>query len=357
MCIRDRKTDGKFKFSILAESAFPGYGGMLVDITVFVGGFSSVTTYFVLIGQAAPVSLGVWYGDDGPFWISREFWIVGMALVVSVIVIVIRRMAVFELTSLYSSVFFITLSCSVFAAYVYYRFETLPPVDVDLLVVDFNLGRAIADTAFTYQSHTVLFPIYRELESPVQGVVRSITRASVLLASFMYVTTGTYGYLLFGRDVTSNVFNDFPETATYINWLRFFYTFEIMFTLPVSVNANVIHIQSVLAELTKRFPTLNVRSTEAGITRTAIAVVEVILAATIAIIVGADLKSFGYLVTVTSIVSSTMLVFVVPQVTFIVRSPLPILSSQKLKAGLIMAVGGVVIVTGFSALVADLTGG
>lgn len=335
----------KDTYTNLMSAAAPRWGGIAIDVAVVVGGFFTHVAYFVIVGQSFPVVLQNMYPDSDSIFVRKETYIVIVAILIWVMLYITDNVAAYEIVSWYSTIHFIVFSIMMIAYLFAYRTNALPPFEIDFFRLDRSFLQANAILSYTYQSQSLLLPLYRTMDDRTPKTITHVIRASIFLSSFMYLSVGASGYATFGRETQGNILNNFPTDALPINIIRASYSFEILTSMPTHVISQIIHMQSLVFDIKQRYPSLIPFQAKTRLgtnhTRIILTTLELAVTAFIAVLIVDNDRSFGYVVTLAGAVASAGIVYVFPGYSYLFnpRTASPKMTFRSLGAVLLIFYG------------------
>ncbi|XP_020237236.1 amino acid transporter AVT6C [Cajanus cajan] len=241
------------------REAFGSPGALAAQLCVIVTNVGGLILYLIIIGDVlsgkqngGEVHLGLlqqWFGTH--WWNSREFALFFTLVFVMLPLVLYRRVESLKYSSAVSTllaVAFVGICCGLaISALVQGKTKTprlFPKLDYQTSFFDLFTAVPVVVTAFTF--HFNVHPIGFELAKPSQ--MTKAVRLALLLCAVIYITTGLFGYLLFGDSTQSDILINFDQNVdstvgSLLNGLvRVSYALHIMLVFPLlnfSLRANI----------------------------------------------------------------------------------------------------------------------
>lgn len=211
-------------FGSLAEAAFPGFGGVLVDAIVALFGLGVCIGYLIVSTDVAVDVTGV---DVRPLWTL-------LAMVLVAPLTMLKSMDSLRFTSsfaiaalLLTAVFIVAFSmlpsstaCQGFTTHTVTcngAAHAAQPLSCPGTIT-YGVGapmpsaRALSKFVLAFGCQQNMFPILAELRRPTPLRTLGVSTCAIGMALVVYLAVATAGYLTFGERVCSNVLNTYPRS-------------------------------------------------------------------------------------------------------------------------------------------------
>ncbi|KAM5341034.1 solute carrier family 38 member 6 isoform 3-T3 [Glossophaga mutica] len=194
---------------------------------------------------------------------------------------------------------------------------------------------ALPATAISFLCHTLILPIYCELQSPSKKRMQNVTNTAIALSFLIYFISALFGYLTFYDKVASDVLQDYSKYLPHDAVVR---TVRLCFLCAVLLTVPLIHFPARKALMMMFFSNFSFSWIHHFLITLALNIIIVLCA-----IYVPDIRNvFG----VVGSSTSTCLTFVFPGLFYLKLSREDFLSWKKLRAFVLLILG--VLVGNFS---------
>lgn len=232
----------------VVQCAFGKSMKVLTEICIIVNNAGVLVVYLIIMGDVMSGSvrhIGVfdqWLGHG--FWDHRKLLILVVLVVFLAPLCALNKIDSLSLSSAASvalAVVFVVVACSI-ALIKLVEGEIEPP----RISPDFGSKQAILDLLVVvpimtnaYVCHFNVPPIYNELEARSPQKMNKVGRVTTVICIIVYALTAVSGYLLFGKDIESDVLTNFDKDlgirySSALNYIvRIGYILHLVLVFPV----------------------------------------------------------------------------------------------------------------------------
>ncbi|KAI8976906.1 transmembrane amino acid transporter protein-domain-containing protein [Pilobolus umbonatus] len=217
-----------YNFASLAEAAMGRFGFHMLNLMLFVQSSGSVISYFILVADTIPVLLGLYF-PDYPLLGDRLMVTVMVSIVIIFPLNLFRSIGALSSWSIVSVLLLPVMIISVLIRAPAYS----PEHDSPLFTVGTDPIGAMGIMSFAFVCSQVVFSNYlsQKQQKMVSWGVTSIL--STFMSWMISMLFAVIGYLSFGKDVSSNIFSNFPADDHVINVGRLALGLSMVLTIPM----------------------------------------------------------------------------------------------------------------------------
>ena len=205
-----------------ASSQTYPWAKIIIDLAIFVKCFGVAAGYLIVCGQLMPKVVQNISSDAPDFLTTRYVWIaLSLAVVVPLAFMKnIDNLRYASVIALFSTVYLVFLIFYYFfndneARYGNPNF-TVPKGGVTQNFFPTDALRLVPNLpifVFSFTCHQNLFSIYNELPNAKGRKINTVVGASTVSCFSVYILIGLFGYFTFGDTVSSNISEQYPDTA------------------------------------------------------------------------------------------------------------------------------------------------
>ncbi|CAO3654565.1 unnamed protein product [Mucor hiemalis] len=290
-----------FNFSTIAEVAMGRFGFHMLNLMLFIQSAGSVISYFILVADTIPILLGLYFPQYLAF-ADRQL----TTILVSVFIIfplnLFRSIGALARWSAFSVLLLPVMIISVLIrAPAYAREHDAPMIEV---------GRdpiaAMGIMSFAFVCSQVAFSNYLSQRNQTLNGWKLTSFLSTVMSWSISISFAAIGYLCFGKDVSSNIFSNFPADDNVINVGRLALGVSMVLTVPMAFYPARDAVQKTIGfETTERQPTTFQHYS-----------VTVILFA-VFLVCGVNIRSLGKVYSVVGGFASSFLAYIIPGFAYI----------------------------------------
>uniref|UniRef100_A0A161XZJ6 Amino acid transporter transmembrane domain-containing protein n=1 Tax=Daucus carota subsp. sativus TaxID=79200 RepID=A0A161XZJ6_DAUCS len=276
MLLRFSKPGSSFSYGDVMGDAFGTSGKVLLQICIVINNIGAVIIYLIITEDviSGSTSSGIhhagilegWFGEF--WWTGRAFVLLVLTTFVFIPLICFKRIDSLRFTSAISFVLAVLFIVVLIGVTIYKLIEgsiktpTWFP-EVDSATSFLNLFTAVPVLVCAYLCHFNVHTIENELgDSPrMQAVVRT----SLVFCAAVYLTTGFFGFLLFGDSTLSDVLSNFdtnlavPYSSLINSIVHISYALHIILIFPIIFHPLRLNLDGLLFPSARHFLSHNIR--------------------------------------------------------------------------------------------------
>ncbi|ORX46691.1 hypothetical protein BCR36DRAFT_405632 [Piromyces finnis] len=234
------------KISTLSEMINMPRFGIFTNIVIILNGFGTATSLLIASSDFMLSLFKNLLADDYTgILINKHFWIT-MVIIIIIPIVFRKTLASLKFFSLFS-IFSITyLTIAIIYSYFTLSHEEPSKIDIpkdtplDSSTTDLSqiLKKFMATSiiVFAYGCQQNIFPLYSELKPSLRPYISSVIYNAVFFSTVVYLIIGYCGYATFGKNVQSNILNNYDNTNTIINISRFAMAIYCTFSYSIQMH-------------------------------------------------------------------------------------------------------------------------
>ncbi|KAM5341033.1 solute carrier family 38 member 6 isoform 2-T2 [Glossophaga mutica] len=347
MCIQTAVTS----YEDLGLFAFGLPGKVVVAGTIIIQNVGAMSSYLLIIKTELPTAVSEFLPGD----YSGSWYLDGKTLLIIICVVIVFPLALLPKIGFLGYTSSLSLFFMVFFALVIVikKWSIPCPLTLNCMEQYFQISNATDDckpklfhfskesvyalpaTAISFLCHTLILPIYCELQSPSKKRMQNVTNTAIALSFLIYFISALFGYLTFYDKVASDVLQDYSKYLPHDAVVR---TVRLCFLCAVLLTVPLIHFPARKALMMMFFSNFSFSWIHHFLITLALNIIIVLCA-----IYVPDIRNvFG----VVGSSTSTCLTFVFPGLFYLKLSREDFLSWKKLRAFVLLILG--VLVGNFS---------
>ncbi|KAI9490783.1 transmembrane amino acid transporter protein-domain-containing protein [Zychaea mexicana] len=235
MLILAGKRAGIYKYAVLVEHVMGRFGYHFLNFMIVVQAGGGCISYFILLGDTIPVLLDR-YLPQYPILSNRAFFVTAISMI-CILPLNMRRsigsLARWSIVSVMClPIIIVTILIRAPAYYDpssrHHDYNSNDPTWVGK-----DVFGAMGIMAFAFTCAQVAFNNFLTLKDQSHNAWRHSTIMSTSMSWTVSMVFAVVGYVCFGTDVKSNLFQNFAEDDVLINIGRFALGFSMIFTIPM----------------------------------------------------------------------------------------------------------------------------
>ena len=345
-------TDGK-TYESLGHFTMGKYGTWIAEFTFIFGGFGTLVSYFMFIGDLLRVALQLPSSYDTSILVICT---VGLIMPMSLS----RRIGQLQFTSLLATVSIAYVVAFTFVAWRLFDENVgFPNLPLQAVHLDTNSVYTVTLLMAAFACHNTTLPVYEELERRSFKRMQVATRAAIGTAFTLYTIIGLSGYASFRGatmdnlllNYTEELLQIYPEISIYLRIGRLCMASALLLTVPIALWPFRSCLCSVYLRMKtgKQLPSSATSFIE-YISITLIAESLILFCAMIVPSVKIPLSIVGS-------VAGSLIIFILPSLFYMLQRPEPIFSWVHFGPLLLLFSGFIVGIVGFSMTVSSLISG
>ncbi|XP_036988306.2 probable sodium-coupled neutral amino acid transporter 6 isoform X2 [Artibeus jamaicensis] len=248
MCIQTAVTS----YEDLGLFAFGLPGKVVVAGTIIIQDVGAMSSYLLIIKTELPTAISEFLSGD----YSGSWYVDGKTLLIIICVVIVFPLALLPKIGFLGytsslSFFFMVF----FALVIVIKKWSIPcPLTLNCMEQYFQISNATDDCkpklfhfskesvyalptmALSFLCHTLILPIYCELQSPSKKRMQNVTNTAIALTFLIYFISALFGYLTFYDKVASDVLQDYskhlPHDAV-VRTVRLCFLCAVLLTVPL----------------------------------------------------------------------------------------------------------------------------
>ncbi|KAI8997506.1 transmembrane amino acid transporter protein-domain-containing protein [Pilobolus umbonatus] len=221
---------GIYKFALLVEYLLGRVGYHFLNFMICVQAGGGAISYFILLGDSMPM-LFARYLPELTLLHNRTFILVFSGLFLVMPLSMSRSIGSLAKWSIISVCCLPVILLAILVRAPAYA----PKESVPIEILGDNVYSALGIMAFAFTCHQVAFNNFLTLEDQSTSNWRNTTIFSTGLSWIISMTFAVIGYMCFGHNVQSNLFNNFSNDDPIINIGRFALSVSMILTIPTAI--------------------------------------------------------------------------------------------------------------------------